>query len=196
MTLSELIDAVYEQTNRPDLITQTTAAVKSATLKMHRSDFYAKDIYESGVDFGTLSYTHSFDYITFIANHRAFKYFKRVEDASDEQGKFIDIVGVDEILDQYGCNRTDIAYNAGRVLEIRSSVEFRYALIGVYVNPIVTDAGYSSWVAEQYPYSIVYEAARIIFKSKGQMEESRGMAQLVAEELAELRQGSILDVAS
>jgi len=28
------------------------------------------------------------------------------------------------------------------------------------------------------------------------MEESRGMAQLVAEELAELRQGSILDVAS
>ena len=46
MTLAELIAEVYLLTNRPDRVAMTTSAVKAATLKAHKSDFFSKDIHE------------------------------------------------------------------------------------------------------------------------------------------------------
>jgi len=193
-TLTSLLTDVYTITNRPDLEDATKSAIKSATLKAHRSDYYSKDIYETGVDFTTEAYIQSLDYVTLISNFRAFKYFKRVKSATDTEGQFLTILTPEEILDTYGVQKTDVAYVAGRVLEIKASVSFRYGLLGCYVNPIVTDAGYTSWVADLYPYAIIYEAARILFLSLGDLEEARGMASLVSEEYAILQQSNISDV--
>jgi hypothetical protein len=194
MTYAELLEEVYTLTKRADRTAETASAVKAATLKAHQSDFYSKDLYETGINLGELAYRHSYDYIALFDNFRTFKYFKRVEDQNDDVGKFLDIITVDEVLDSYGNNRTDIAYVAGRVLEIRSSVEFQYALIGFYANPIVRTGAYSSWVAQMYPYAIVYEAARTVLTALGQQEEANGMAALVREQYQILRASSLTDV--
>jgi len=194
MTLAELIAEVDLITNRPDLVGETTAAVKAATLKAHRLDFFSKDIFETGVEFDTADFRQSLDYITFITNFRAFKYLRRVEDETDEEGTFFEIISPEEILDDYQNNRSDIAYVAGRVLEIRSAVEFSKALLGCYVLPIVTTADYSSWVAEQNPYAIIYEASRVVFKAIGYDEQSVSFERLVAEEYTLLKQSALSDV--
>ncbi len=194
MNFTELLTEVFEITSRPDLVTATTNAVKAATLKAHQTDYYSKDIFETGVQFESTDFRQSLDYITLFSNFRAFKYFRRVEDENDDIGKFIAILAVDEILDEYGENRTDIAYVAGRVLEIRSSVSFQFGLLGCYVNPIVREGAYVSWVAEQHPFFIIHEAARRVFKQIGQMEESNGQRELVAEELVLLRATGLTDV--
>ncbi len=194
MTLTELQEAVYTITNRSDLTAETLQAVKAATLKMHQTDYYSKDIYETGIEFSEAGYTQSLDYISLISNFRAFKYLRRVESSTDDIGQFIDILSVEETLDSYGVNRTDIAYVAGRVLEIRSAVSFQKALLGCYVLPIVTTENYSSWIAELQPYAIVYEACRLIFKMIGQDEQSNTFASLVVEEVTQLKQSHTLDV--
>ena len=196
MTFDELVQEVYLLTNRPDRSGETESAVKAATLKAHKSDFYSKDIFETGVEFPTSDFRQSLDYITFIPNFRALKYFRIVEDENDDKGTFLDIITPDEILDSYGCNRVNIAYVAGRVLEIRSSVEFTKALMGAYVSPVVRKEAYTSWVAEQYPFAIIYEAARLVFRAIGKLEESNAFTQLVVEEYALIKIGAITDVGS
>ena len=196
MTFDELVSEVHLITNRPDLVNETKSAIKAATLKGHKSDFYSKDIFEAGIEFAASDYTQSLDYINIMANFRAFKYVRRVDSAADNMGKFFEIITPEESLDSYGANRTDIAYVAGRVLEIKSAVMFKYALVGAYVLPIVREGVYRSWIAEQCPHFIVYEAARIIFRSIGQIEESNAYSQLMAEELQLLRQTALADVGS
>lgn len=194
MTFDELVAEVYLITNRPDLVAQTASAVKAATLKAHTTDYYSKDIYETGIEFTSSSYTQSLDYVTLISNFRTLKYLRRVTDDTDEKGIFLSILTPEETIDSYGNNKTDVAYVAGRVLEIRSAVAFKYALLGAYVLPIVRTGAYSSWVAEQHPYAIIYEACRVMFKSIGYDEQSATFGRLVLEEYQLLRASGLTDV--
>lgn len=194
MTFDELVAEVYLLTNRPDLVAETVSAVKAATLKAHQSDFYSKDIYETGVEFTTAGYKQSLDYITLISNFRSLKYMRRVTDETDDVGKFITILLPEETIDSYGVNKTDIAYVAGRVIEIRSSVSFSKMLLGCYVLPIVRTGAYLSWVAEQHPFAIIREAARVIFKTIGFDEQAATYERLVAEEYVLLRISALSDV--
>ncbi len=190
----ELLEEVFLITNRRDFVAETKSALKAATLKAHKTDFYSKDIHETGVEFGSSDFRQSLDYPALITNFRAFKYFRRVEDENDDTGIFIDIITVDEVLDAYGINKTDIAYVAGRTLEIRSLVEFKFALLGAYVLPIVREEDYISWVAEQFPFAIIYEAARVILTMIGKAEEARFYLSLTREAYQELRLAALNDV--
>ena len=194
MTFDELVTEVYNITNRPDLVSETESAVKAATLKAHQSDFYSKDIHETGVIFDTADYKQSLDIISFVTNFRALKYLRRVEDENDEVGAFFCILTPEETLDSYGYNKTDIAYVAGRMIEIKASVEFSNMLLGCYVHPVVRTGAYASWVAEQHPYAIIREAARVLFKTIGYDEQSAAYERLVAEEYALLRMSALSDV--
>ena len=194
MTFAEQLEEVYLITNRRDLEAETKSAIKAATLKAHHSDFYSKDIFETGVEFSSSSYRQSLDYVTLYSNFRAFKYVRVVTGEDDDLGTTIEIITPEEVLDSYGCNRNDIAYVAGRVLEIRSSTSFTKILIGAYVLPIVREVDYLSWVAEQHPFAIVYEAARVVFKAIGYSEQSTAFSRLAAEEFGLLRMSALSDV--
>ena len=198
MTFDELVAEVYTLTNRPDLVAETKLAIKSATLKAHQTDFYSKDIYETGVEFTNPAYIQSLDLPSLISNFRAISYLRRMEDTTDADTTLgenvIEIITPLEVLDSYGVTRTNVAYVAGRMLEIRSSVEFYTMMLGCYVLPIVRDGAYSSWIAELYPYTIVREAARTVFKTIGQDEQAAAYERLVAEEYLLLKMSALTDV--
>jgi hypothetical protein len=78
-------------------------------------------------------------------------------------------------------------------VEIKSSTEFNAVLLGCYVSPIVTETGYSSWIADLRPYAIIYEAARFIFGATALQQESNSMKELVAEEYTELKINAVSD---
>lgn len=194
MNYSELLEEVRLITNRPDLVDETASAVRAATLKAHLSDYYSRDLYEEGVEFTGSSALQSLDLYKLISNFRTLKYFRRVDDAADTEGTFLQILTPEEIFDPYGVSRTDIAYVAGRILEIRAATPFQYGLLGCYVFPIVTEAGYSSWVADLQPYAIVYEACRKIFAITGQKDKLDIYTSAVAEEYGQLKMLGLTDV--
>ncbi len=203
MNFEQLLEEVYIITNRRDLVAETSSAIRLATLKAHNSDFYSRDIVEIPLKFKEKLFKQSIDLYSLACNYRAAKYFRLtevcVEGAEgvepDVIGPIIEMITPDEILDSYGRNRTNVSYVAGRMLEIRATIDFDSAIFGFYVNPIVTPSGsYASWVANIHPGAIINEAARVIFKMIGYDEQSAQYNTLVAEEYALLQITGLSDV--
>lgn len=192
MNLSELRTEVYTLTNRPDLEAQTLTAVRAATLKLHQKDFYSKDLFETGVQFTTAEYLQQIEYRALIPRWRALKYLRKTNSAGTEQGKFFDVVVPENVLDGYNQSRTDICYLAGEALQIKSSTEIQYAILGCYVNPNITELGYDSWIAQDHPYAIVFDAAATVFKAVGDTDQFAAYTQLAAEQAQLIQVSNIL----
>ena len=183
MTLTELQAEVYTLTNRPDLTAQTLAAVRSATLKLHQLDYFYKDLFETGIVFSTSEFFQSFEYRTLIPRWRALKYLRKFDISVTPglAGAFFNVLVPENVLDDYFQHKEDVCYVAGSVLQIRSSTSFTNALLGCYLNPVITEAGYdagNSFIAVEHPYAIIYDAAATVFKTIGKSDESAAYRQL------------------
>lgn len=191
MTLNELIQEVYTITGRPDQVDKTLSAIRAATLKMHQLDFWYKDIFETGISFSSAEYLQQFAYKQLIPLWRSVKYLRKYDAVNQTYGSFLTLVPPAQVVDGSGFSRTDIFYVAGEELDIRSSTAEQYYLLGCYVNPNVTVAGYSSWIAIDHPWAIIYDAAARVFKAIGKDDESAGMRQDVSEQIAMLTADSV-----
>jgi hypothetical protein len=170
MTLTELQNEVYTITKRPDLVAETLLAVRQATLALHQSDYFWKDLQETGISFTGVAYTQELEYRTILPQFRAIKYLRK-SDSAGAVGAFFDVITPEAVLDLYGTDRTNVCYAAGASIEIKSSTQFQYCILGYYTNPVITPTGYSSWIALDHPYAIVLEAAEKVFKMTGKTEE-------------------------
>lgn len=189
-TFTELCSDVYTLTARPDLVNETKLAVKAATLKAHQSDFYYKDLYETGVSFSAEDYTQVLEFRPLLPRFRATKYIRKT-DSAGTPGDFLNLITPALSLDRYGSQREDVFYAAGEVIQIKSSTLLQYILFGCYLNPDVAEATYSSWVALDHPYYIVYEAATTLFKTIGQDEAASVYTKLATEQLMMLKSSNI-----
>lgn len=185
-TFNELISDVYTITNRPDLVNETKLAVKAATLKAHKSDFYPKDIYEVGISWDDPAFIQSLEYRTLIPRWRAFKYLRKYSD--NAASTFFTLLTPEQTLDAYSVSKENICYLAGEMLEIRSSTEDTYMILSCYLNPKLDENDFQSWIALDSPYAIVFEAARQIYKQIGWDEQATQIKQEVAEQYQILKQ--------
>jgi len=177
-------------TNRPDLLAETKLAVKAATLKLHQSDYFYKDLYETGISFSESAFAQQLEYRTLLPKFRALKYLRKV-DASGNVGDFFQVLTPSEILDVYGHERINVCYAAGELIQIKSSTSIQYALLGCYLNPDITETGFNSWIALDHEYAIVYEAAVTVFKTIGYDEQSATYMKMAGEQLAMIRTSNI-----
>ena len=184
-TFSELCADVAILTNRPDLEAEIKLAVRQATLKMHHTDFYPKDIHETGIQFDEAKTVQSLDYRILVPRWRAFKYLRKYSDSV--AGQYFTLLSPEDTLDRYSINKENICYIAGEQLEIRSNTSDTYMLLGCYVHPDVTESGFSSWIAVEHPFAIVYEAVSTVYKSIGLDEQASMSKQNVAEQVALLK---------
>lgn len=199
MTLAELTQQVYTITNRADRVAETLSAIQSATLKMHQSDYYWKDIFEAGFNAGTdsITYEHDIDYRSIIPLFRSWKYIRKwTPDPTGQNpagcpGKLLTLVEPMNVFDDYGAQKTDVYYGAGAFVHVKSSTQDQYYILGCYVNPNITSAGYSSWVALDHPFAIIYEAAAMVFKAIGKDEEAVTYRTLNADQIGILKSNNI-----
>jgi len=189
-TFTELVTDVTTLTNRPDLLAETKLAVKAATLKLHQSDYFYKDLYETGISFSESAFAQQLEYRTLLPKFRALKYLRKV-DASGNVGDFFQVLTPSEILDVYGHERINVCYAAGELIQIKSSTSIQYALLGCYLNPDITETGFNSWIALDHEYAIVYEAAVTVFKTIGYDEQSATYMKMAGEQLAMIRTSNI-----
>lgn len=184
-SLTDLINAVYGITKRPDLVVDTTLAVKSATLKAHQSGYYDKDLLVTGVIFDTSDYYQSLMYRLLLPRWRSLKFARKYSfngSLPGLAGEFLTLITPDNSLDSYGINKENVIYLAGESLEIRSSTALQYILLGCYLLPDITDAGFNSWVALEHEYFIIFDAARIVYKGIGYDEQSAAFEKLANEQ--------------
>lgn len=175
--LSAVMADVYLLTERPDLVEATRMAVKNATLKLHSSDFFFKDLYETGVLFDEAKYIQKLSIKELVPTFRAVHYLRKTAvDYSAEAGyvgsDFLESVHPLLSKDDYGKDRLNVYYQAGTAINIRSSTAEQRFLLGVYTYPELSDELYESWVAREYKEAIVYDAAATVFKGIGFDEQA------------------------
>jgi hypothetical protein len=198
MTLTELQAEVYKLTNRPDLVAQTLAAVRAATLKAHRIDYFYRDLFETGLTFTPADYIQQVDYKTLYPRFRALSYLRKFDPtvlpAPGLAGKFFTVVTPTGVLDNYEITKEDVCYIAGAYLQIRSSTSLTNALIGFYQDPLtgITDGTFTSWVAVDHPWAIIFEASRAVSKMIGKDQAAKGFESQVGDEYALLKTTNIL----
>lgn len=196
MNFSELRDEVALLVRRPDLTDRINSAIKAATLKVHHSDFYYKDLHEQSVEFTTPAYIQNFLPTDVFAQFRKAKYIRVWEGdaATGTFGRFFQFIQVENSRDAYGCEKTDVFYQAGQLLQMRGRCQIDKILFGAYVHPVITPENeYCSWIAKEMPWTIIYEAARTIFRSIGRDQEAGEMTQLFGEQLNLLKMSYIDD---
>lgn len=189
MNFTEIYNEVILITKRPDLVDRTKQAIRSATIKAHHSDFYYKDLVEVPVQFTTLFFLQSFVPTDVVPQFRMAKYIRLWRGGIEgDVGKFLTPIQIENSQDLYNNIKTDVFYMAGQLLQIRGACTLDKVLFGCYVNPVITpEPSYSSWIANEQPYAIIYEAARQVFKSFSYTEQANEMSSLVAEEYVELK---------
>lgn len=193
-SLTSLTADVITLTNRPDLVGETALAIRAATLKAHGTDYFYKDLVETGIQFDYSQSQQTLEYKSLIPRWRALKYIRKYDYSTPPgtPGKFLDVLTPESILDSYGINRENVCYVAGLEVQIRCTEAQQYFLLGCYVHPDVTVDNYDSWIADEAPITIIYEAAATVFKTIGYDEQAAVYKQLVAEQYAELRLSNII----
>jgi hypothetical protein len=173
MTFAEMLAEVYILTNRPDLVEESKLAIRAATLRAHGCDFFPKDLYETGITWSTPAYIQSLEYRTLIPRWRAFKYLRKYDATSELPMGFFDYIPPELVLDSYHIQRENVCYLAGESLEIRSDTQDSYMLLGCYIHPIIVEGSYSSWIALDNPYAIIFQAAAKVLNAIGFDEQAQ-----------------------
>lgn len=196
MTFAEMQAEVLSITRRPDLIPRIQSAIKAATLKVHHSDFFYKDLVEVPIEFTEIIPIQNFVPSEVLPTFRKVKYIRAWRGGIDgTPGPFLEHIQIENSIDSYNYIKDNVFYMAGTNLQIRSNPPVHRVLFGAYLHPTITPIEeYKSWVAEEYPYAIIYEASRTIFRSIGQAEQAAEYGNLAYEILAEVKISSIDDM--
>lgn len=186
MILSELIAAVYVETKRPDLVSETLQAVQESTNTIHSYQGFYKDLTEALIVFDDpTQYIQVLDTYG-LPRYRSVSYIRKASSqmASVQQYglpwpnnytypptsfNFLKRVDLGDMLDDYGYEKTDVWYQAGKQVNIKSSTALGQILCGYYQNPLLgsTDETFESWIADEQPWVIIYRAAGVVFSKTG-----------------------------
>lgn len=168
---------------------ETLLAIRTATLKAHNSDYFYKDIFETGIEFDESLFQQSLDYKVLVPKWRALKYV-RGYDYSSAPGyptDFLEVITPEQVLDSYSANRENVCYIAGQTLQIRTRAAGQYYLVGCYLYPDTGTETFNSWIAEEQPAAITLEAAAMVFKTIGYDEQFAAYRSMVSDQYAELK---------
>lgn len=202
-----LCNKVATVTNRSDMLSiseggtgEIPLAVQASTLKMHTMEYFFRDIQTAQFKFDAAAYLQVLDLVG-IPRYRNLSYFRKNDPSLAiyqqnptllpplvgsfyglpysilQSMKPLKLIEPNNILDDYNVERTDVFYQAGASLFIKSSTPLTYGLMGWYTFPSVgsddTGTGYSSWIADQYPFAIIYDAASAVLQGIGMTDAAR-----------------------
>lgn len=173
MNWAELVDAVYTKTNRPDLVAETEQALRTATMECHLRDTFDKDIREGGIQLTAAASIFQLDIPSLFPLYRQFSYLRVWDPVLLEVGEFFDFIQPNAVLDDYGWDRTQVAYVGGQLLNVRARADVSGLLYGYYALPVVSPStAYRSWIAADYPDAIFIRAAAKVLRDMGNLEEA------------------------
>lgn len=177
-TFAELQALTIQQTRKPELADLTVQAVRNATLRAHHVDFFPLDLAE-----GSLSYTPSSlalhysipNLSTALPRYRSIKGMLGLEAAMGTPVEEFEYRELDDLYDKDGIRRTSVYSLVGDTLRVVPARATGYLNCYYYANPVLTESGFSSWIADRYPEQLAMLAATIIWNRTGFREMAKNV---------------------
>lgn len=171
-TYAEMEALVVAQTRRPEIAAITQAAVRTATLRAHHTDFFERDLAK-----GTLSYTPSLtsvsydipDVSTTLARMRNIQLVTGL-DASNRPVEELEYRANDDVYDSDNTLRQSVYTRIGDTLRVYPQQATGSLEVLFFQNPATASLTYSSWIADTYPDELALWAAAIVWARTGFLE--------------------------
>lgn len=174
-TFAELLTDLYTITNKPNLISESTIAIRKATIEMHCVAFFSRDLVEGIATLDPAGYNHALPLFARMRGN-SFEYLRKYDSVLQVGSEKLTHIEAADIFDAYGVEKSDVYYIGGATVNIRSSTSIGALKYGYYAYPVVTPSGsYSSWVADNHSEIIIEAAAERVFTMIGDLEQANKM---------------------
>lgn len=189
-TFAELVTDVYTITKRPDLVDETTLALKKAIIKEHSALDYRSDLAVTAVALTQPSpqnYRYTVSLGTLGINCRKVNEIvelpSTVLQAADTFAGQYGVIsfkerGHDNIFSGYGVEFNNYYYRLGNTINLVAQREVDNVALYYYKLPSLSNtATYSDWLADNFPYLLYTHAAIEIFRMIGKDTETKMYSQ-------------------
>lgn len=169
-TFAELETLVIGQTRRPEIPAVTKAAIKSATLRAHHADFFPRDLNTTLLTYTPSSTAILYDFPSIhatLVRLRSLQFLQGIDAATSAPVENLEYRTADDLFDSDGNRRPHVYTLIGATLRIYPVQATGATNAFFFQNPDVTEAGYSSWIADTYPDELAMWASAIVFARTG-----------------------------
>lgn len=176
-TMTSMVAKVTELTRRPDIPETIKLAIRTATLRAHRKALFPMDRTRwfftytppsDGAFFVDLTTTLRSPCPQFrIASHAI------GTDSTNNPMEMLEEIGPVALFKSDGTRRQSVFQILGQTLTIYPQLFTGYGQLHYYMNPIVTDVGYASWIADMYEDDLALWATAIVWMRTGRVDEAR-----------------------
>jgi hypothetical protein len=176
--------------------------VASCVLQLHtvEGNFFYKDVHSALLRFDAYAYIQTVD-TRDLPRYRSLCYFRKWDSSVvaysqnplstpptvDSTGNLISpstlnllevLTNPNDIFDDYHAEKTDVCYQVGDTIMVKSSSSLNQGLIGWYAYPNVdwrtnNAANFESWIAREYGQAVVDMTTSYIFSTIGKQEQAR-----------------------
>lgn len=181
--------------------------VKSALLWAHSLEAFNQDLELAQVVFDSSSYIQQLDTLSLV-RYRECAFIRKdppatftnavvannlpalidwmwsqgIQSAQKASGYLEVIKNLKDSYDEYGDSKSDIAYQAGSSLFMKSSTPMDKIMLGWYAFPVLSitdttttydESNFNSWIARDYPFLVIYHACSSVFSTTGKQEQAR-----------------------
>lgn len=175
-SFAQMTDLVVAETRRPELGSVTTAAIKSATLRAHHTDFFPRDLVgDSTQTFSPNSSAYFYDFpnvSTLFPRCRSIQFVQMLDTVNFRPVEKLEYRNTNDNYDENGDRRPSIYNLIGDTLRILPQDPTGRIEVFYYQNPNLIELQYSSWIADTYPEELAKWAAGIVFARTGYLEQA------------------------
>lgn len=186
-TFADLVSSTITVTKRPDLVAETTLALKRAITKEHAAMDYPRDLASLVTPLTQPSpntYRYTLSLATISIYPAARKIIRIVESSTPvvAMNTFQSYYGVvnfkerspDNLFDAYGQELNSYFYRFGNTINLVAPRQVDNVLIEYYALPDTSNTStYSDWMADMYDYVLYTHAAAEIFRIIGKQDEQQ-----------------------
>ena len=169
-TFAELESLVVAQTRRPEVPAITQAAIRTATLRAHHTDFFARDLSTSALQYTPSSSAQFYDFADIsstLLRLRSFQLVQCVEPSTLIPVENLEYRELQDLYDSDQVRRCSMYTLIGDTARMYPTAATGLINVYYYRNPVTSSVGYSSWIADTYPDELAMWAAAIVFARTG-----------------------------
>lgn len=163
---SDIRDAVFVWTNRPDLTAETDYAIKQALRTAHRAATFYRDLTTTALTGQATGQIQTIDLSASCPNYKQICFVKPT--AAD---MWYSPIGILDVFDYDKVYKTDVYYGMGTSLILRASIPVDAITICYYRSPTTSPiASIDSWIADLHQDLVILWAAGTILAFVGEQE--------------------------
>lgn len=172
-----MLQLTYDQTRRPELVTLTKAAVKIATLRAHRVASFPRDNRTYLATYTPNAQSSQFvdilNLYAIIPNLRTIHFNQGLDPTTGVPVENLEYRDPRDTFDKHGVLRQSIYTQMGDTLRLYPVIQSGKNLVYHYVDPTLTEVGYSSWIADAHPEELAMWAASIVKVRTGDLDQAK-----------------------